>query len=162
MSNPSLRSFSAHSYANDFANPANPVLTPWFIFYCSNDGARGAGGVGGGVGEDLSLTVYFFTAGPTQIYTSQPFSLHCNKKFIHAAGDHHGSRQNIRLVRTPSLPLSNFPLLPFYCTLFIFTRFPFPFFRVSPPYLPFFSFPLFSLHVLPVPIFTLSLLSCFS
>ncbi len=54
----------------------------------------------GGVGGDLSLTVYFFTPGPTQVYTSQPFSLHCNKKFIHAAGDHHGSRQNIRLVRT--------------------------------------------------------------
>jgi hypothetical protein len=26
--------------------------------------------------------------------------LHCYKKFIHAAGDHHWSRQNIRLVRT--------------------------------------------------------------
>ena len=77
---PQSAKFSAHSYANDFANPANPVLTPWFIFYCSNDGARGAGGgVGGGVVEDLSLTMYFFTAGPTQIYTSQPFSLHCNK-----------------------------------------------------------------------------------
>jgi hypothetical protein len=61
------------------------------------------GGVGGGVVEDLSLTVYFFTAGPTQIHTSQPFSLHCNKKVIHAAGDHHGSRQNIRLVRTDSV-----------------------------------------------------------
>ncbi len=47
-------------------------------------------GGGGGVGEDLSLTMYFLTVGPTQIYTSQPFSLHCNKKFIHAAGDHHG------------------------------------------------------------------------
>jgi hypothetical protein len=55
------------------------------------------------VGEDLSLTVYFFTAGPTQIYTSQPFSLHCNKKLIHAAGDHHRSRQNIRPVRTGAL-----------------------------------------------------------
>ena len=33
---------------HDFANPANPVLTPRFIFYCSNDGARGAGGGGGG------------------------------------------------------------------------------------------------------------------
>jgi len=52
------------------------------------------------VGEELSLTMYFFTAGPTQIYTSQPFSLHCNKKSNHVAGDHHGSRQNIRLVRT--------------------------------------------------------------
>ena len=67
-----------------------------FKWWCE----RSWGGWGGGVGEDLSLTVYFFTAGPTQIYTSQPFSLHCNKKFIHAAGDHHGSRQNIRPVRT--------------------------------------------------------------
>ena len=45
---PQSAKFSAHSHANDFANPANPVLTPWFIFYCSNDGARGAGGGGGG------------------------------------------------------------------------------------------------------------------
>ncbi len=29
--------------------------------------------------------------------------LHCYKKFIHAAGDHHWSRQNIRLVRTSSV-----------------------------------------------------------
>jgi hypothetical protein len=58
------------------------------------------------VGEDLSLTMYFFTVGPTQIYTSQPFSLHCNKKLIHAAGDHHGSRQNIRPYRTLSFNLT--------------------------------------------------------
>ena len=101
VSNPSLQSFSAHSHANDFANPANPVLTPWFIFIVQMMVREELGGGGwGGVGEDLSLTMYFFTAGPTQIYTSQPFSLHCNKKFIHVAGDHHGSRQNIRLVRT--------------------------------------------------------------
>jgi hypothetical protein len=55
-----------------------------------------AGGGGGG----FEFNTYLFTAGPTQIYTSQPFSLHCNKKFIHAAGDHHGSRQNIRPYRT--------------------------------------------------------------
>jgi hypothetical protein len=30
--------------------------------------------------------------------------LHCYKKFIHAAGDHHWSRQNIRLVRTIRKP----------------------------------------------------------
>ncbi len=59
-----------------------------------------AGGGGGGVGGGSEFNTYLFTAGPTQIYTSQPFSLHCNKKFIHAAGDHHGSRQNIRPYRT--------------------------------------------------------------
>jgi hypothetical protein len=60
-----------------------------------------AGGVGrGGGGGGSEFNTYLFTAGPTQIYTSQPFSLHCNKKFIHAAGDHHGSRQNIRPYRT--------------------------------------------------------------
>jgi len=69
--------------------------------------ARGAGGRVGEVGEDLSLTMYFFTDRPTQIYTSQPFSLHCNRKSIHVAGDHHGSRQNIRLVRTVCVSLVN-------------------------------------------------------
>ncbi len=57
----------------------------------------------GGVGEDLTLNTDFFTDKTRPKYTSQPFTLHCNKKFIHAAGDHHGSRQNIRLVRTTSL-----------------------------------------------------------
>jgi hypothetical protein len=52
------------------------------------------------VGEDLSLNTDFFTDKTCPNYTSQPFTLHCNKKFIHVAGDHHGSRQNIRLVRT--------------------------------------------------------------
>ena len=68
-----------------------------------------AGGVGGGGGGGLEFNTYLFTAGPTPIYTSQPFSLHCNKKFIHAAGGHHGSRQNIRPYRTPGScnPLSS-------------------------------------------------------
>ncbi len=104
VSNPGLRSFSAHSYANDSANPANPVLTPWFIFIVQMMVARRAGGGGWGVGGGGSkFNMYFLTAGPTQIYTSQPFSLHCNKKFIHVAGDHHGSRQNIQLVRTEAI-----------------------------------------------------------
>ena len=59
-----------------------------------------AGGAGGGGGGGSEFNTYLHTAEPTQIYTSQPFSLHCNKKFIHAAGDHHGSRQNIRPYRT--------------------------------------------------------------
>jgi hypothetical protein len=40
---------------------------------------------------------------------SQPFSLHCNKKFIHAAGDHHGSRQNIRPYRTDTIKCGSNP-----------------------------------------------------
>ncbi len=56
--------------------------------------------MGGGVGEDLSLNMDFFTDKTRPNYTSQPFTLHCNKKSIPVAGDHHGSRQNIRLVRT--------------------------------------------------------------
>ena len=60
-----------------------------------------AGGVGrGGGGGGPEFNTYLFTAGPAQVYTFQPFPLHCNKKFIHAAGGHHGSRQNIRPYRT--------------------------------------------------------------
>jgi hypothetical protein len=40
-----------------FANPANPVLTPWFILLFKYGGRESwGGGEGGGVGEDLSLT----------------------------------------------------------------------------------------------------------
>jgi hypothetical protein len=72
--------------------------------------------------------MYFFTDRPTQIYTSQPFSLHCNQKSIHVAGDHHGSRQNIRLVRTAIVinkkifgsekisPLQHWMGLVYFCT----------------------------------------------
>ena len=50
---PQSAKFSAHSYANDFANPANPVLTPWFIFIVQmmvreELGGGGWGGGGGG------------------------------------------------------------------------------------------------------------------
>jgi hypothetical protein len=79
-----------------------------------------AGGGGGGGGGGSEFNTYLFTAGPTQIHAPQPFSLHCNKKFIHAAGDHHGSRQNIRPYRT----ISHVPdgkdtkRGSFFCTLF--------------------------------------------
>ena len=95
--NPSLRSF-LHTVCQRFCQSSEPCSNSLVYLYCSNDG--GERSWGGGVGEDLSLTMYFFTDRPAQIYTSQPFSLHCNKKSIHVAGDHHGSRQNIRLVRT--------------------------------------------------------------
>ena len=39
-----------------FANPANPVLTPWFILLFKYGGRESWGGGGGGAGEDLSLT----------------------------------------------------------------------------------------------------------
>jgi hypothetical protein len=81
------------------ANPANPVLIPWFILLFKYGGRESWGGGGGG-GGGSEFNTYLLFAEPTQIYTSQPFSLHCNKKFIHAAGGHHGSRQNIRPYRT--------------------------------------------------------------
>ena len=57
VSNPILRSFLSHSHANNFANPANPVLTPWFILLFKYGGRESWGGRGGGgVGEGLSLT----------------------------------------------------------------------------------------------------------
>ena len=70
VSNPILRSFPAHSHANNFANPANPVLTPWFILLFKY-GGRESWGVGGGVGEDLSLTR---TSSPP----NPPKSIHLN------------------------------------------------------------------------------------
>ena len=86
---------------HDFANPANPVLTPWFIFYCSNDGARGAGGgVGGGGGGSKFNHVFLHRWTHPNLYFSTLF-ITLQQKFIHVAGHHHGSRQNIRLVRTP-------------------------------------------------------------
>ncbi len=82
-----------------FCQSSEPCSNSLVYLYCSNDGSEESWGVGGG-GGGSEFNMYFFTAGPTQIHTSQPFSLHCNKKLIHVAGDHHGSRQNIRLVRT--------------------------------------------------------------
>jgi hypothetical protein len=73
----------------------------------------------GGVGEDLSLNTDFFTDKTRPNYTSQPFTLHCNKKSIHVAGDHHGSRQNIRLVRTVPFCLETKYLEVFeFCPIF--------------------------------------------
>ena len=101
VSNPSLRSF-LHTVCQRFCQSSEPCPNSYSLSYCSKDGgerSRGGGG-GGGVGEDLSLNTDFFTDKTRPNYTSQPFTLHCNKKSIHVAGDHHGSRQNIRLVRT--------------------------------------------------------------
>ncbi len=84
--------FSAQ-YANDFAKPANPAITPWFSFCSMDSGEKGAGGGGS-----------FFTDKARPNCTLQP--LHCNEKFIHAAGNHHWSRQNIRLIRTVPLKSS--------------------------------------------------------
>jgi hypothetical protein len=98
VSNPSLRSF-LHTIFQRFCQTGEPCPNPYSLPYCSKDGGERSGG-GGGAGEDLSLNTDFFTDKTRPNCTSQPFTLHCNKKSIHAAGDHHGSRQNIRLVRT--------------------------------------------------------------
>ena len=99
VSNHSLRSF-LHTVCQRFCQSSEPcsnslVYLLLFKWWCE----RSWGG-GGGVGEDLSLNTDFFTDKTRPNYTSQPFTLHCNKKSIHVAGDHHGSRQNIRPVRT--------------------------------------------------------------
>ncbi len=102
-SNPSLRSF-LHTVCQRFCQSSEPCPNPYSLSYCPKDGGeRSQGGGWGGVGEDLSLNMDFFTDKTRPNYTSQPFTLHCNKKSIHVAGDHHGSRQNIRLARTPPL-----------------------------------------------------------
>ena len=75
----------------------NPALTPWFSFCSMDSGERGRGG-GDEMRVDLCLNTDFFTDKARPNCTLQP--LHCNEKFIHAAGNHHWSRQNIRLVRT--------------------------------------------------------------
>ncbi len=49
--------------------------------------------------------------------------LHCYKKFIHAAGDHHWSRQNIRLVRTELIDKSYFGPASFIAILPAFASF---------------------------------------
>ncbi len=108
VSNPSLRSF-LHTVCQRFRQTSEPCPNPMVYLIVQWTVARGGGGVGGwvggGVGEDLSFNTDFFTDKTRPNYTSQPFTLHCNKKFIHVAGDHHGSRQNIRLVRTPTKAL---------------------------------------------------------
>ncbi len=97
-SNPELLSFCTQ-YANDFANPANPVFSPVFPFF-NKQWWRG----GGGWGVKCEKVESMFNQELTPIWPRPNLilfdPLHCYKKFIHAVGDHHWPRKNIRLVRT--------------------------------------------------------------
>jgi hypothetical protein len=89
------------------------------VFLLFNGQWREGAGGGDEARVDLCLNTDFFTDKTRPNYTSQP--LHCNEKFIHAAGNHHWSRQNIRLVRTQREKISYlFPQLDF-CSLFSVT-----------------------------------------
>ena len=97
-SNPGLLSFCTQ-YANDFANPANPVFIPVFPFF-NKQWWRGGGGRGVKCEKVESMFNQELTPiGPRpNLILFDP--LHCYKKFIHAVGDHHWPRQIIRLVHT--------------------------------------------------------------
>ena len=73
VSNPSLRSF-LHTVCQRFCQSSEPCPNPYNLSYCPKLVARGAGGgLGGGVGEDLSLNMYFFTDRPAQTILLNPF-----------------------------------------------------------------------------------------
>jgi hypothetical protein len=92
-SNPDLLSFCTQ-YANDFANPANSVLIPVFLFF--NKQWRGGGGRWGG-GVKCEKVEFMFNQELTPIGPRPNLilfdPLHCYKKFIHAVGDHHWPRK---------------------------------------------------------------------
>ena len=85
-----------HKYANDFANTANPVSIPVFLFL--NGQWRGGGGVEGSTVEGYMLCL---TKNSTPLEPRPNLILfdllHCYEKFIHAVGDHHRPRKNTRL-----------------------------------------------------------------
>jgi hypothetical protein len=86
-------------YANDFANPANPFLIPVFPFVRWTMARGGGGGRGVKCEEGGSVFNHEFPLiRPPKLILFNP--LHCHKKSIHAAGNHHWSRHNIRLIRT--------------------------------------------------------------
>ncbi len=86
-----------------FCQPSEPCLDPCFSIL-KRTMARGWGG-GGGVKCERVETMFnqeLTPPGPRpNLILFNP--LHCYKKFIHAAGDHHWSRQNIRLFCTTGL-----------------------------------------------------------
>jgi hypothetical protein len=97
-SNPSLLSFCTQ-YANDFASSANPVLIPVsLLFNGHGEGVEGGGGVKCERVETMFNQEFTLIGPRPNLILFNP--LNCYKKSIHAAGDHHWSRQNIRLVRT--------------------------------------------------------------
>jgi hypothetical protein len=97
-SNPRLLRFCTQ-YANDFANPANPVWIPVFLFL--NEQWRGGGG-GGRVNCGRVHAMFNQEITPSEPRPNLVLFdlLHCYKKFIHAVGDHHRPRKNTRPLRT--------------------------------------------------------------
>ena len=80
VSNPSLRVF-LHTICQRFHQTSEPCPNPLDFLLFNGQWREEAGGWGGwGVGEDLSLNTDFFTDKTRPKYTSQPFTLHCNKK----------------------------------------------------------------------------------
>ncbi len=81
--------------------PAQRTLSWSLFFFSQTDNGEGVEG-GGGVKCVRVETMFnqeFTPIGPRpNLILFNP--LHCYKKFIHAAGDHHWSRRIIRLVRT--------------------------------------------------------------
>jgi hypothetical protein len=107
VSNPSLRRF-LHTICQRFCQTSEHCPNPRFFLLFNGQWWEGAG-EGDETRVDLCLNTDFFTDKTRPIYTFQP--LHCNEKFIHAAGNHHWSRQNIRLVRTGVKKIRVFAIL---------------------------------------------------
>ena len=100
---PSIEPQSAkflHTVCQRFCQLSEPCLDPCF----SSLQRTMARGWRGGRGVKCERVESMFNQELTPIGPHPNFilfnPLHCYKKFIHAAGDHHWPRQNIRLVRT--------------------------------------------------------------
>jgi hypothetical protein len=86
-----------HTKCQQFCQTSEPCSNPCFSPLFNGQWREGAGG---GIRRGW---IYVWTRisspiKPAQIILFNP--LHCNEKFIHAAGNHHWSRQNIPLIRT--------------------------------------------------------------
>jgi hypothetical protein len=101
-SNPDLLKF-LHTICQWFCQPSEPCLYPCFPFF-NKQWWRSGGGRGIKCGKVESM----FNQELTPIWPRPNLKLfdplHCYKKFIHAVGDHHWPRKNIRLVRTQGNP----------------------------------------------------------
>ncbi len=105
-SNPRLLRF-LHTVCQRFCQPSEPCFS-----FCSTDNGKMGRGGGRGVKCEGVGSVFnheFSLIRPPKLIIFNP--LHCYKKSIHAAGYHHWSRQNIRLIRT-GWSLSTCPLWP--------------------------------------------------
>ena len=100
VSNPSLRCF-LHTICQRFCQTSEPCPNPMvFLLFNGQWREGGGGGEGDETRVDLCLNTDFSLIRPAQTILFNP--LHCYEKFIHAAGNHHWPRQNIRLIRTVS------------------------------------------------------------